>query len=222
MPDGESLSRDQMVAALSAIVAATNVPVSADIERGYGEGRPEDVAETVSAVLQAGVVGINIEDAPGQKGEALHTMEYQAARIQAARKVADEAGIALFINARTDVFLAGPGKPDVQLAEVIRRANIYLASGADGIFVPGLSDLPAIRLLVKEIDAPVNIMVGSGSPAISALTQAGVARISLGPAITLTSFSMIKNAAEALLQRGAYDQLHHDFSFADVNSLMSR
>ena len=221
MADGQSLSRRQMVEAIREIAEVVDVPVSADIESGYGEGTSDDVAETVKAVLAAGAIGINLEDAPGIDGDILQSAESQAERIKAARDAADAVGIDLFINARTDVYLAGAGKGDTRLDEVIHRSRLYLEAGADGIFVPGLSDVAEIKKLTKSVNAPINIMVGPGSPDISQLAEAGVARVSLGPAIMLASFGVIEQAVVEILNEGRLTQLESSASFPYINQLMA-
>ena len=221
MSDGQSLTRHQMVDAVRAIVEATDLPVSADIESGYGNGAPHDVAETVEAILAAGAVGINLEDAPGNKGDLLQSADAQVERIKAARDVAEAAGINLFINARTDVYLAGVGEEKTRLDEVIHRSRLYLEAGADGIFVPGLCDLDDIRTLTKSVDAPINIMVGAGSPDIARLAESGVSRVSLGPAIMLASFGIIERAVAEIVNHGQFKQLEVGVSFPKINQLMA-
>ena len=169
-------------------------------------------------MLKAGIVGINIEDTPGRNEALILQPQVQAERIRVARTVAIETQIDLFINARTDLYLAGIGTPENRLTETIHRALTYLEAGADGIFVPGLADLSTIEKLVKAIDAPLNIMVGPGSPSVSALKDVGVARISTGPSIALAAFGCIRQAAQEILSDGTYHRCEGSLTFQELNN----
>ena len=224
--DGQRLSREQMVQAVRAIVQAVHLPVSADIESGYGAGSPADVAETVRAVILAGAVGINLEDSPGQGGQPLPSVplfsaEAQAERIRAAREAAQSLGAELFINARTDVFQAQVGPAGSRLDEAVRRAGLYLNAGADGVFVPGVSDEAVIAALALQIGGPVNIMAGPASPDIQTLGRLGVARVSLGPALALAALGAMKTALLEVLQHGTYTALDRGYTFAEAEALFA-
>ena len=169
-PDGQNLSREEAVAAVARIAAAVDLPVTADIEGGYGSD-PADVAATVAAVIEAGAVGINLEDS-GAPGGGLFDPAAQAARIRAARAAAADAGLPeLVINARTDVFLFQIGQPEGRLDDVLARAAAYAAAGADSLFVPGLLDLGTLATLTGAVALPVNVMVGPGAPDVAALRR---------------------------------------------------
>lgn len=179
--DGEQLPLELMLENLKRIVTSVSLPVSCDVEGGYGS-QPADVAEAVAKVLAAGAVGINFEDQIiGEKG--LYSVEDQCARIRAVRDAADSAGVALFINARTDIFLKlEPTAHNRQaLAEVLRRAEAYAEAGADGFFVPGLTDAQSIEALCRRSPLPVNVMILPDMPLPKQLAELGVARISYGP-----------------------------------------
>jgi 2-methylisocitrate lyase-like PEP mutase family enzyme len=220
--DGQKLEREWMIETIREIVQAVGVPVTADIEGGYGWGSADDVAQTVRAVLKVGAVGINLEDSPGRNGEKLLGVEAQVERILAARAVATSLGMDLVINARTDVFLAQVGEPDTRLPEAIRRANLYHQAGADCLFIPGVIDAPNITSLVQNIPGPVNIMAGPGAPSIPELGRLGVARVSLGPNLALAALAVTQRAALELLDAGTYTELEHGFSFADANGLFTQ
>jgi 2-methylisocitrate lyase-like PEP mutase family enzyme len=220
--DGQHLERDQMVAAIREIVRAVKLPVTADIEGGYGSGSEDDVAMTVRAVIEAGAVGINLEDSPGLNGEALLSAEVHAGRIRAARTAAQSLGTDLVINARTDVFLLQVGSPESRLGEAVGRANLYRATGADCVFVPGVIDAETISELVRQIDAPVNIMARPGAPTLAQLGQIGVARVSLGPAVALAALAATQRVALELLGTGTYGELESALGFADANGLFAR
>jgi 2-methylisocitrate lyase-like PEP mutase family enzyme len=214
-PDGQGLTRGDMVEAVRRIARTVGVPVTADIESGYGSGSPEEVAETVRAIVDAGAVGINLEDAPG-RGEPLLRPEEHAARIVAARAAG---GPELFINARVDVYLRQAGAESGRFDETVRRARTYAAAGADGVFVPGVLDASTIARLVPAIAVPLNIMASYGAPGVGELAGLGVARVSVGPSITRAAMATIRTAARELLGTGTYDALVGGIPFAEANAL---
>ncbi len=215
-PDGQGLTRDEMVAAVGRIVRAVQVPVTADVEGGYGRGVPDDAAETARQVIAAGAVGINLEDSPGRDGAVLLAPEEHAARIAGARA---GGGAGLFINARVDVYLRQAVAEERRFDETIRRARAYVAAGADGIFVPGVSDAEVIRRLAGAVGAPLNVMAGPGSPDVPALHALGVARVSVGPKLALAVMGQVQRAAAELLGRGSYAALEGAPGFPEVNGL---
>ena len=221
-PDGQGLTRDEMAAAIGRIVTAVGIPVTADVEAGYGEGTPEDVAATVRAVIAAGAIGINLEDGPGRGGEPLLPAEAHAERIEAARSAAKSAGVDLFINARTDVYLREAGAEGGRLEETLRRARAYRAAGADGIFVPGVADATTIGRLVVGVGAPLNVLAGRAGPTIPELRVLGVARMSVGPSIALAVMARIRATAEELLGPGSYDALSGAMAFDEADGLFAR
>lgn len=221
-PDGHGLTRREMADAVRRITAAVRLPVTADIEGGYGAGTPADVEETVREVLGAGAVGINLEDSPGRGEATLLDPAHQAERIAAARAAAESERAALFINARTDVYLLQAVPPAQRFEETVRRAHVYSAAGADGIFVPGVADAETIGRLVEAIRAPLNVMAGPGSPAVAQLRTLGVARVSLGPVIALSAMAHIRDAAVEVLRQGTYDTLRKGVSFPQANALFVR
>jgi 2-methylisocitrate lyase-like PEP mutase family enzyme len=214
VPDGGGLSRADALNALRRIVDAVSVPVTADIEGGYG-ATPEEVGETVAEVLAVGAVGVNIEDSPGIEGERLLDPIAQSERIIAAREAARAAGIELFVNARTDTYLADAGGLDATLA----RAETYAAAGADALFVPGLVDPDEIRTLVAG-PLPINVMVYPGAPTVSELAALGVARISVGSAIAQAAYGLAAAAARELLGAGTYGTLEGAMEYGELNKLL--
>ena len=138
--DGQKLRREEMIQAIRYVVQTVAVPVTADIESGYGSGSTHDVAETVRALVAIGAVGINLEDSPGRDGEVLLAPDAHVERIRAAREAARAAGGDLVINARTDVYLMQVGAPETRFDRAVQRANLYRAAGADCLFVPGVID----------------------------------------------------------------------------------
>src|SRR6185503_7527969 len=220
-PDGELLPRADLVAAIERMSAAIDVPLTADVEAGYG-ATDEEVAETVTAVLGAGAVGINIEDAPaGEPG--LYSPEKAAARIQAARAAAVAYGVPDFvINARTDVYMRRIGDPQTRLDEVLRRAADYAEAGGDCLFVPGLADLAVLESLVARSPLPISASTGPGRPTVPQLRAAGVRRVSVGPALTQAAYTVTRQLAGELLRVGRLTTESACLDYARLNSLFSR
>jgi len=213
--DGQRLSRPEATDAVRRIADAVDVPVTADIEGGYGSD-PGAVAATVAAMIGAGAVGINLEDSGAPGG--LFDAATQAARIRAARAAAADAGLPeLVINARTDVFLFEIGEPAGRLDDVLARAAAYAEAGADSLFVPGLLDLSVLAALTGKVSLPVNVMAGPGAPDVAALRAAGVRRVSLGQAITQAAYTLARQAAAEVLTAGTYDSITGADSFSDIN-----
>ena len=217
--DGQNLTREEMMRMVRYIVDAVDIPVNADVESGYGTGSSADVAKTIRAVVGAGAAGINIEDSPGRQGEALLPSEEHAERVHAARKAAEDADGDLVINARVDTYILHVGAPEGRYKETVRRANAYLAAGADCVFVPGVIDAEAIGSLAAAIDGPLNVMAMPGAPPLKELAELGVARVSVGSAITQLTLGVTQHAARELLDRGTYESLKGGLSFAEANSL---
>jgi 2-methylisocitrate lyase-like PEP mutase family enzyme len=175
------------------------------------------VAATVRAVIDAGAVGVNLEDS-GAPGGGLFAPPDQAGRLAAARAAAVEAGLPeLVINARTDVFLFGIGDPAGRLDDVIARAAAYAQAGADSLFVPGLLDLDTLAVLAGKVALPVNVMAGPGAPDVAALRAAGVRRVSLGQAIAQAAYTLARQAAAEALTAGTYDTIAGADPFGDIN-----
>ncbi|HYW32682.1 MAG TPA: isocitrate lyase/phosphoenolpyruvate mutase family protein [Gemmatimonas sp.] len=221
-PDGEGLTRDQMIESIRRIVAAVSIPVTADVERGYGAGTPEDVAATVRAVVEAGAVGVNFEDSPGADGAPLMEIPVQAARLSAARAAAKETGVELFINARIDTYVRKVGDDAYRFDETVRRARAYVAAGADGIFVPLVTDPDVIRRLVTDVGAPLNLIGGPGVPSIPELRRMGVARVSVGPGLARAVMAFIRRSANEVLTAGTYETLAEQLTSPEANGLFAK
>lgn len=219
-PDGEHLTRDRAVDLIARITALVDEPVTTDLEGGYG-AEPADVAETTRAALGAGAVGINLEDGAGP---TLRGSIEQGERLTAARTAADELGVPLFVNARTDIYLAQIGHEEQRLNATISRAEAYLEAGADGIFVPGLTDPDTISALVRAIPAPINIMAGPGAPTVTELTELtelGVRRVSVGMAIAQATYTFAQRAAREILTQGTYTTLENSLDYATINTALT-
>lgn len=184
---------------LRRIAGATDLPVTVDLESGYGD-RLEVVGETIGLAIAAGAVGCNLEDSFPANGRLRETKD-QGDRIRRARQTADAADVRFFINARTDVFFQQPREQhdDAMVAEAVGRAHAYAEAGADGLFVPGLADIDLIARLAEASPLPLNIMVGDTTPPVGALAERGVARVSYGPGPYLVAMKALEQAARAPL-----------------------
>jgi 2-methylisocitrate lyase-like PEP mutase family enzyme len=149
-PDGEKISRQEMLDAVTRIMRAVKVPVTADVESGYGS-TPEDASRTALAVIEAGAVGMNLEDAPGESGNPLAELSAQVEKIRAVREAAASAGVPLVLNARTDGYLLQVGEASGRYDETVRRLSAYRDAGADCAFAPGLRDVATIKRLAADL-----------------------------------------------------------------------
>lgn len=197
--DGDILPLPILMEVIAECVKASKVPLTADIEGGYTDDLAT-LAQTIKGVIGAGAVGINLED--GARDPDLH-----ARKIEAARNAADQAGVKLFINARTDVYLRGLAQGDAALAETLRRAELYRKAGASGIFVPGPNDDGLIASLATQIALPFNVMSRPGVPKSADLQAMGVRRLSSATGLFRAAFSGLAKATEAYLRDGDSDAL---------------
>jgi len=221
-PDDEGMPREAMIDAVRAIAARVNIPVSADMLTGYG-ATPEAVAETCRRVLEAGVIGVNLEDSAPGGGRALADAVLQREKLRAVRAMADAYGVPLVVNARTDSYWLKLGDASTTLRTSIERANAYREAGADCLFVPGALDPATIRTLVREIDGPVNILAMPGCPAVAELEQLGVRRVSQGSGPARAAIRTAQTIARELLDRGTYSSYHDAaVSYPDANALFDR
>lgn len=214
-----AVPREEMFEHIRKIVDAVRLPVNADLEAGYGD-RPEDVAETIVLAIEAGVAGGNIEDKiPGKSG--LYDEKLAVERIAAARAIINAARSGFVLTARTDPFLVS-GKTG--LAEAVRRANLYREAGADCLYAPGASDLDTVKTLVREINGPINVVMGLGNAQGSAhtLIAAGVQRISLGGSIARSALGFVRRCADELRDHGTLGFAEQQISHADLNALFAR
>ena len=205
VPDGEAIGRDAMIAAVRTIAASVDLPVTADLERGYGD-EPRDTAETIAMAIDAGAVGANLEDSTGDPDRPLAAVASQARKVHVARGRAEAEGIPFVINARTDVFLRGAGGVD----EALERGRAYAEAGADCIFVPGVGDPEAIAALVAGLPIGISVIATPAGPTLEELAGLGVARISLGPGPMGIALAALQRAAESMLARG---ELPADLAF---------
>jgi len=221
--DGQEMSLVDNLQTVKHIVNNTKLPVSADIEAGYATS-VEGVAKAAQAVLSVGAVGLNIEDSTGDANTPLFDKVQQQEKIMAMRAMSDAVRVHLVINARTDPYLVGDDDAR-SLRAAIERGNAYRDAGADCIFVPdvGNLDIAAMTSLVKEIDAPVNIIAGTTTPPISELQDIGVARVSLGPRPMRAVLSLLREIARELKESGTYGLMSESsISYDEVNQWFAR
>lgn len=202
--DGERISREEMLGVVRRIAAAVRVPVTADMEAGYGRA-PEAAAETARGVIAAGAVGLNLEDATNEG--PLVDLALQVERLQAVREVGAATGVPLVVNARTDAFELTQLAPARRFAEAVRRVNAYRAAGADCLFVVHVSDAETIGRLAREVDGPLNVLAGPPAPSIPELEHLGVRRASLGPRVAQAALGAVRRAVIELRDRGSYTAL---------------
>ncbi|BDI33898.1 2-methylisocitrate lyase [Capsulimonas corticalis] len=221
-PDGQVIPRDEMLFMLRRIVATVRVPVTADIEAGYGADSVDEVLTTVRGVLAAGAVGINLEDL-AEGGAALADADLQSEKIRTIRALADTHGIPLVINARTDIFSLASISAEEKLDRAIRRGNRYLDSGADCVFVPFVKDEPTISALAQGIRGPLNILALPGSPSVSELEALGVRRVSVGGGPARAAMSFTRSVAAELHDLGTYTRFTEQvMTYAEANQLFTK
>ena len=203
-PDGERISRAEMLDVVRRIVAGVQVPVTADMEGGYGH-TPEAAAETARGVIAAGAVGLNLEDGTNEGG--LLDLALHVERLQAVREAGASAGVALVLNARTDAFEMKDWDAARRFAEAVRRANAYRAAGADCLFVPHVSDAETIGRLARELAGPLNVIAGPPAPPLRELERLGVRRASLGPRVVQAALGLVRRVVVELRERGTYEAM---------------
>jgi 2-methylisocitrate lyase-like PEP mutase family enzyme len=220
--DGQRLSRAEMLAAVETIAGAVDLPVTADMEAGYGDS-PDDAAATAQGVLQAQAVGLNLEDTCDDAAEPLLAIDRFVAKIAAVRAIAAEAGVPLVLNARTDVFIGCVGDPATRLERAVERGRAYLDAGADCVFVPAVIDPAQIAALVDGIGGPVSVLAGPGSPPLAELASLGVARISVGSGPYRAALALAQRIAEEAYGAGTLAVMTAaQAPFSDVQSLFER
>ena len=220
-PDGQKIPAERMLAVIAEISKAVQVPVTADVEAGYGS-KPEDAARTARRVIEAGAVGMNFEDATGDPARPLFDLEEQVERIRAIREQGKSLGVPLVLNARTDVYLQQIGETTTRYGEALRRLSAYRDAGADCLFVPGLMDLATIRQFVADLKCPVNILAVPSSPSVAELKGAGVRRVSLGSGPMRAAMGLLRRLATEVSIDGTYSILRDAPSHAEMNKLMGR
>ena len=219
-PDGERIPAAEMLALVARIVDHVSVPVTADLEAGYA-ANPQGVADVARQLLATGAVGLNLEDGIDPATGGLRSVDAAVERVRAVREAAREHGVALVINARTDVFLEMSGPPDDLVAEAIARLAAYRDAGADCLFPIGLREPDAIRRLAGELRHPVNVLAGPGAPSIGELGGLGVVRVSLGGGPQRAALAALAAIADEVRDRGTYAAMQGALTHRELNDLVA-
>jgi 2-methylisocitrate lyase-like PEP mutase family enzyme len=221
-PDGERMSFRENLEVVERILGHTDLPVSVDFESGYGD-TVDGLGQRALTLLRAGAVGLNIEDSMSFEDGKLIDASLHQEKIRTIRQVGEEFGLRLVINARTDAYLLGDA-PDKSLREAIRRGNAYVDAGADCVFVPDTGELCRndIRILVDEIDAPINVIAGATMPCLADLQELGVSRVSLGPRPMRVALGLLRQMAAEIRSQGTFDLMSKEsISYDEINSWFS-
>jgi 2-methylisocitrate lyase-like PEP mutase family enzyme len=219
--DGERLGRARMLELTGRIAAQSTVPVTADLEAGYGSS-PEDVAATVAGAIEVGLVGCNIEDSDPQTGRLLD-FDLAVSRIRAGRAAADKLKVPFVLNARTDPYLARIGDARACFAEAVRRANAFLDAGAACAFVPGPGDGDTVGRLVTAIHGPLNVLsafAGRAGLSLSEARRVGVRRLSIGGSLMLTTVTLVRRILADIRTRGDFGYAVESMTNSEMNALM--
>jgi 2-methylisocitrate lyase-like PEP mutase family enzyme len=221
-PDGQRISRDEMLDTVSRVTHAVRVPVTADMESGYGK-TVKEMAETVKAVIAAGAIAMNFEDVTGDDESSHVALSLQLEKIRAIRETAASLGVPLVLNARTDVYLMPIGPAETRFERTVERLRAYRKAGADCLFAPGVQDAETIAKLVKALEAPLNILVTAGSPSLRELELMGVARASTGSALMRATLGAVRKIGKELMEAGTYSSLLQGaVPFVEVNRMLAR
>jgi len=211
-----------MLAVVHRIAGAVGIPVTSDVEAGYG-AKPEDVAETAREVIFAGAVGMNLEDTVDDRPEVLADVSLQQERIRAVVEISARAGVQFVLNARTDVFLAAIGPAETMLARTIERLNAYRDAGAQCLFAPGVKDQETISQLASGVRGPLNILATVGTPPVADLEKLGVARVSVGSGPMRATLGLVARIARQLREEGSFSLMTDGaMTYADANRLFTR
>lgn len=221
LPDYEGvLSFDTALDETRLIAQAVNVPVSMDAENGYGDSA-DAVFNNMKRIAASGVVGASIEDYSGDQDMPLYDIELAADRIEAAKQAVSNLGYPFTLTARAECYLTGHPHP---FKESVERVNRYREAGADCLYVPGITDIETIRQLVRQVDGPVNVVMGlSGSPiSLAELKDAGVTRISIGGSLARATFGLVRRAAKEILEKGSFEYSNQQIPDAELCALFSK
>jgi 2-methylisocitrate lyase-like PEP mutase family enzyme len=219
-PDGQRISRDEMLEVVARIARAVRVPVTADMESGYGTTLSE-MADTAKAIVAAGAVGLNFEDVTGDTESSQVDTELQVQKIRAIREASAALGVPLVMNARTDVYLMPIGPEATRFDRSVERLRAYRAAGADCVFAPGVTDRGLIERLVKAVAAPLNILASAGCPPIPELEKLGVRRVSIGSGVMRSALGQVRRVGKELLEKGTYASVFEGtIPFTEVNALL--
>jgi 2-methylisocitrate lyase-like PEP mutase family enzyme len=220
LPDGQYIPLSDMVDAVRRIVESVPIPVSADIESGYGRN-PDEVYANVDAFVEIGIAGCNFEDAMSGETAGLFPLSLQIERLRAVRAAAEERQMPIFINAVTDSYLTQMD-PSEKLAVALERATAYVSAGADGVYAPGMTEREDIAAFVKAVSAPVNVLIRPGVPRFDELTLMGVKRVTFGSGLLRTTTKMLSDLAAVLVNGDLGPFVDNFWPNAPFTKLMDR
>jgi 2-methylisocitrate lyase-like PEP mutase family enzyme len=221
-PDGQRISREEMLKVVARIARAVRVPVTADVEAGYGT-TVEEMVETAKAVVASGAVGMNLEDVTGEDESSQVDMALQVEKIRAICATSSSLGVPLVVNARTDIYLIPIGEAATRFERTVERLRTYRQAGADCLFAPGIRDRETISKLVKALDAPLNILVTPGCPSLGELEKLGVARASAGSGVMRATLGLVRRIGKELMEKGTFESLFNGaIPYDEVNRMMGR
>jgi 2-methylisocitrate lyase-like PEP mutase family enzyme len=219
--DGQRISRDEMLEITGRIARAVNIPVTADLEAGYGTSA-KDMSETVKAAIAAGIIGMNLEDVTGDDESSLVDLSLQVEKIRAIREAASSEGVPFVLNARTDIYLMPIGPESTRFDRTVERLHAYRTAGADCVFAPGVYDLETIQKLVKAIDAPLNILASPACPPVPEMEKTGVARVSAGSGIMRAAMGTVQRIGKEMLEvRSCESMFAESVPFIDLKRMMT-
>jgi 2-methylisocitrate lyase-like PEP mutase family enzyme len=219
-PDGEAAPWDEVVGQTARIARAVAVPVTADIEAGFGD-TPEAVGRSIGEIIRGGVVGVNLEDGLRSGTPPIRTIDDAVARIRAAREAARAAGVPIVINARTDVYIKNIGDEQSRFDEAVARGRAYLAAGADCFYPITLRDPATIGRLVQALKAPININVRAGYPSVTELEALGVARVTTATQLTLVALDATRRVAREIKASGSFDAINPAIGHPEMQQLLA-
>lgn len=219
--DGQNLPLHKLIETIEAIVRSINIPVSADIEAGYGS-TVEEVVETVKKVLTAGAIGVNLEDATGNPKDPIFECTLQMEKIAAIRQFAEsQEGAQLFINARTDLYWLDIGDTETRFHQAVTRAKAYQEAGADCIFIPGLNHIGDIQRFRNEISCPINLLASSKMPSLTDLSKVGIERISCGSGPFRATVNLLRAISDEIInEQTFYHMTKDEIPYIDITALM--
>ena len=211
-PDGGIISRDEMLEVVARIARAIDIPVTADVEFGYG-----DPVATAKAVAAAGAVGMNLEDTSGEDPGSLADIPTQTAILREIQAL----NLPIVVNARSDIYLAAIGEPATRLASTIERLNAYAEAGAGCLFAPGVRDAETIQALASAVQGPLNVLATVGMPPAAELQKLGVARVSVGSGPARATLGLVRRIATELRDHGTFQtMLDGQIPYAEINALL--
>jgi 2-methylisocitrate lyase-like PEP mutase family enzyme len=221
-PDGQRVSREQMLEVVSRIAHAVRVPVTADMESGYGT-TVKEMSETAKALVAAGAIGLNLEDVTGDDERSHVDLKLQMEKISAIREVSASLGVRLVLNARTDIYLMPIGPAKTRFDRTVERLRAYHRAGADCLFAPGVSNGDTIAALVKAVPGPLNILISPSCPPLAELEQMTVARASTGSGAMRATLGLLRRIGTELKESGSYSVLQDGaVPFAELNQILAR